>query len=181
MLHNHKIYFSFLKENAKRNIYIFDEEGSSGKLVFTGQPGERKKMNDGKWTGHHLEFIFFDRKKAPFEVPDRIIEDFFFAYFDHDQPKWSVDWKHWRGELHKGNPIPVFFLKDDQENVSAIGLSYLFKLPYKNGVKDLLTSHANTKDLSDAIFGFTDKEQALKGRVHIGHALVVKKSENHVF
>lgn len=162
--------FAFTKDSAGRKIYVYDNQGNEkGALVFTGQPGLRQLKGE-KWTGHHLEFIFFDQKgQTPVDVPSKVMADFLFAYFDGDKNKWSEDWKVWRKKLNEGHKIPVFFLKDGGA-ISSLGLSYLFKLPFKNSVGALLSGHKDKRDLSDAIFGFTDKEDALKGRVHIGHA-----------
>lgn len=172
---------AFVDYNAGRKIYEItaDEENAErGTLVFTGQPGPRKQKNDGKWTGHHLEFIFFNQpRKKILAVDQKVIENFFFAYFDHDKTRWSKDWAYWREDLKRGDAIPVFFHKDDNQQVSAIGLSYLFKLPYEKSVTEAMPSeHRNTNniDFSEALFGFVDGEEGLKGRVHFGHAFALK-------
>lgn len=170
-------FFGFSKTDAGRDIYMIDEHGNKGgTLVFTGQPGIRKKGHDGKWTGHYLEFIFFEPQgKSEIIVDEFVIDNFFFAYYEHDQPKWSEDWKKWRVDLRNGEPIPVFFHKE-KDKVKSLGLSYLYKLPYTHSVVDSINHYQKEAkpDLSDAIFGHIEKNTALKGRVHIGHAFAEK-------
>ncbi|MBK8880131.1 MAG: hypothetical protein IPN74_16850 [Haliscomenobacter sp.] len=99
------------------------------------------------------------------------MKDFFFAYYEQDKPKWSEDWKVWRVKLAQGEAIPVFFHKNGND-IKSLGLSYLYKLSYTNSVIDAITHYQGKDklDLSEAIFGHVDKNNALKGRVHIGHA-----------
>lgn len=163
--------FTFDRDDVGRKIYTIDPSGShEGTLVFTGQPGFRQQKN-GKWSGHHLEFIFFKGSEKELEVPEKVMKDFFFAYYEQEKPKWSEDWKVWRVKLAKGEEIPVFFHKNGND-IKSLGLSYLYKLPYNNSVLDAITHHQGKgkPDLSEAIFGHVDKNNALKGRVHIGHA-----------
>ncbi len=174
-------HFSHIKkDNPGREIYEVSLEeniGKKGKLVFTGQPDKRKPRKDGTgYDGKYYEFIFLDSKKEK-NVSQTVVEDFFFAYFNHDPKRQSDDWKYWMAELKKGNRIPVFFHKDGIE-VSTIGLSYLFKLPYANSVTEAIPAEhkTGTVDFSEALFGFIkgDKyEESLKGRVHFGHAFAI--------
>lgn len=166
--------FTFDREDAGRRILTLDPNSNlEGTLVFTGQPGFRQQKN-GKWSGHHLEFIFFKGNETDRTVPERVMEDFFFAYFEQDKTKWSKDWEVWREKLAKKEEIPVFFHKDGND-IKSLGLSYLYKLPYNNSVLDAITYHQGkgNPDLSEAIFGHVDKNNALKGRVHIGHAFAI--------
>lgn len=160
-------------EDHGRLIYTLEEEGEKGELIFTGQPGVRK-YEQGKWHGHYFEFVFIGRNDS-IPVENNVIENFLFAYFEHDKQRWSIDWKYWREELFKGEEIPVFFLKDDQGEVTSIGLSYLFKLPYPNSVEDAIPQQHHSKkiDFADAIFGYVRGENetaGLKGRVHFSRA-----------
>lgn len=140
----------------------------SGTIVFTGQPSERV-ADQGK--GKHLEFVFPDLGTKGEPVSDRVIKNFFFAYYDHDKNKQSLDWKYWKPMLDDNEKIPVFFREENGE-IKDMGLSMLYKIAYKNSVIDAITyHHGETKpDLSEALFGHVDKNNALKGRVHIGHA-----------
>ena len=169
--------FTFLKEDVMRQIYTVAEDvnqGSKGELVFTGQSGFREyNHKQNKMVGHFYEFIFFDQdaNQAPLTVSDEVMENFFFAYFDKDKNRHSVDWKWRKPQLDQGERIPVFFQKD-AKGVTHLGLSYLYKLPYKYSVQESidLDQVGRGIDLSDAIFGYIDDAFSLKGRVHIGHA-----------
>lgn len=170
-------------EKAKvdtRYICKFDPMGKKGTIVLTGQPGhryfnERKRPKPG-WDGKHLEFVFFERS-TPFEkVPDSVIKNFFFAYYDHDLNQQKEDWKKLRKpELEKGQPIPVFFRKNSDGSIKDMGLSFLYKITYEQSIVESINNtqgKAESYDLAETIFGYTEGDNALKGRVHIGHAFL---------
>lgn len=174
--------FKLDRDDGGRLVYKFDQDGEKGKIVFTGQPGPRfKNIKKDRWEGHHLEFIFFIKDNPRrVEVADQVIQNFYFAYYDHDVNRWSEDYGHWREELNKGRSIPVFFRKDAGGRLADLGLSFLYKLPYNNSVKEAIPQNLSSQDidLTKAIFGFVDDkdggENSLKGRVHIGHAFAEK-------
>lgn len=151
----------------------YDANGEDGILVMTGQPGVRQQKN-GKWSGKYHDFIFFNSNKEYKPVSEKVIENFFFAYYDHDINNQQNDWKWRKPQLDRGEAIPVFFRKENGE-VKDMGLSMLYKITYNYSVKESVQNHQgkNTDyDLSEAIFGYVDedKKEALKGRVHFGHA-----------
>ncbi|MEA2092133.1 MAG: TIGR03986 family CRISPR-associated RAMP protein, partial [Campylobacterota bacterium] len=154
----------------KRRFCRYDSKGKEATLVVTGQPTVRKntgKMGDGKG----YEFIFLDSKKE-IKIDKKVFENFKFAYFDKrtTQPKESPDWTYWKSKLVKGKKVPVFFQKKGNQ-IAHFGLSYLYKLPYNHSVKDGLgEAHFDSRlDLAQAIFGYVDKKEALKGRVQFSH------------
>jgi len=154
----------------KRLFCRYDKDGKKGTLVLTGQPTPRKdtgKMGDGKG----FEFVFFESKKD-LKLSKEKYENFLFAYFDKrtTEPKESPDWTFWKEKLQNGKKVPVFFQKENG-NIAHFGLSFLYKLPYKYSVKDgIPDTHKDTKkDLSQTLFGYTDKKDALKGRVQFSH------------
>lgn len=144
------------------------KETKNGHLVLTGQPGI---VPSGK---NRYEFIFLKNdNQAVLEVSDRVIQDFFFAYNREQDGKVSEDWVYNKNQLEIGHEIPVFFLKEG-DAVSSIGLSYLFKLPYKKSVHQAMPNEhlKDTPDFAQAIFGFIQGEgahQSLKGRVYFSH------------
>ncbi len=165
------------KNNAKQEVYRYSdsENAKIGTLVFTGQPTARKntgKMGDGKG----FEFIFFDIQDT-LVVKKEVFENFKFAYFDgrKTNPKESPDWTYWKEKLYNNGRVPVFFRKDKDGNVTDFGLSYLYKLPYKNSVTNGLYSNhltiSDNIDLAEAIFGFSNPitKNSLKGRVQVSH------------
>lgn len=135
-----------------------------GHLIFTGQPGPQK----------HMEFIFGDgdiTKSSP--VPAQIIRDFRHIYQGS---------KHY-AYLKKANcfpeGIPVFYLEDDEGQITSMGLSQMYKLAYKKSVVQAMGEHASQMqsdkmDLAELIFGTVDEKdgkKSLKGRVNFSHAV----------
>jgi CRISPR-associated protein (TIGR03986 family) len=150
----------------------YDANGKEGTLVFTGQPGHRFERN-GKWQGKFYEFIFFDNNNESKPISEDIIKNFFFAYYNHDVTNQKDDWKWRKPQLDSGQAIPVFFRKENG-NIKDMGLSMLYKITYDYSVKESIQNHQKETDydLSEAMFGFVEEKtkQALKGRVHFGHA-----------
>lgn len=165
--------FDFERNDNGRDIYNVGTK-DTGKLVFTGQPDFNSKSKTTGKNGKHYEFVFL-AKTTPFEkVDEQVIKNFFFAYFDHDKPQQQEDWKWRKPQLDGGEPIPVFFRKDGAK-IKDMGLSFLYKIIYKQSIKDAINNtqtNAASYDLAETIFGYAEKETALKGRVHIGHAFL---------
>jgi|AntRauTorckE5430_2_1112549.scaffolds.fasta_scaffold00533_5 CRISPR-associated protein (TIGR03986 family) len=146
-----------------------------GTIVFTGQPGPRFQKPTGMWTGHHLEFVFFAVSRN-LQISSQVMTNFLFAYYEHDKNRHSIDWKYWRATLANGDKVPVFFNTDDDGTIKHFGLSYLYKLPYENSIREAAenTSPLHTSsssDLSECMFGYIAGSDALKGRVHVGAAV----------
>jgi CRISPR-associated protein (TIGR03986 family) len=161
-----------------RLLCDFDTAGKEGKIVLTGQPGHRYEKDNGEWTGKHLEFVFFETIADFKKVDEKIIQNFFFAYYDHDKNAQKEDWRWRKPQLDAGKAIPVFFRKDSKGNIIDMGLSYLYKITYKNSIKesiDKTQKQGQNFDLAETIFGYTEgKHDFLKSRVHIGHAFAVE-------
>lgn len=143
----------------------FSNKGQKGTVVLTGQPGVRGKF---------YEFVFIeptDLNSDPIIVDAKTLSEFKFHYLDHDPKHISADWQWRKEELLNGNEIPVFFRTDKtiKTIVKDLGLSYLYKMPYTHSVKSLLPEDHKLgffkPDLAECILGFTDDEDALKGRV----------------
>ncbi len=157
-----------------KQLCDFDSSGQSGTLVFTGQPVARKTAR--KTTGKFYEFVFIE-PTSPLEikVDSKIWKEFKFHYFD-DSKQISADWKWRKGQLKSGIEIPVFFRINagDESKVKDLGLSYLYKMPYKYSVKDLLPEEHRLgffkPDMAECLFGYTNDTDALKGRVQFSTA-----------
>ncbi|MDY0215622.1 MAG: TIGR03986 family CRISPR-associated RAMP protein [Bacteroidales bacterium] len=169
-----------LPGGVKRTIAEYDEIGKKGTLVFTGQSGRRNEPEGVKASGKVHEFVFFTNESPnSFIVSPEMQKDFKFIYLDHDKNNISKDWEWWRNNfLKKGKKVPVFYSKDNNGNLRHFGLAYMYKLPYKNSVHQMLplSGYENTKiDLANLIFGYTNhkKEDSLKGRVMIGNAIIL--------
>lgn len=156
----------------KRVGVRFSQDGKiRGKIVFTGQPGNRKERKGSlSATGKFFEFVFPEIEHPQvynFEYDSKLLKDFQFIYKDSD------DWHFWKQKAQKHSiKVPVFFKLDDG-NISSMGLSYMYKLPYRLRVKDYLNEqHKCTDfDMAECIFGETQSEKSLKGRVHLSHAV----------
>ena len=158
-----------------RQFVKFANGGEEGTIVFTGQPGQRRQKADGKWMGKFYEFVFpKERKKHGIKVEDYIIEDFLTV---HKNSPDFVDFR--KSELQKGDPIPVFFRYDNDGEIEAIGLSYMFKYPAYNSIHSSVPGDylSTSKDLADCIFGMVKGQQALRGRVFFSNAFAVGHPE----
>ncbi|MCF8342345.1 MAG: TIGR03986 family CRISPR-associated RAMP protein [Chitinophagaceae bacterium] len=168
--------FTEARRDFNRVIYGFDPKGKSGTIVMTGQPSVREmNQRTQKWSGKHLEFIFFDTDFVTNSIilNEDVVSNFFFSMYDHDLAQQQEDWKWRKRDLDGGKKIPVFY-REKNNQIIDLGLTSLYKITYNNSICDLINKHQTTRgfDLADAIFGYTGKEIALKGRVHIEHAFV---------
>lgn len=183
------VIFSTIKSESKIDhrefvsLTTFTGTSFGGTLVFTGQPGVREKKYIAKkgknqWTGKFYEFVFpefNDSNKIFLKVSDKTFQDFEIIH------SASPDYINFRkAQLYSGQSIPVFFIVDDNGNVQSIGLSYLYKYPFKKSIYDAIPENnrdRNNQDLSECIFGYTSDSTSLKGRVHFGHAFVIDNPE----
>lgn len=81
--------------------------------------------------------------------------------------------------LKRGEKIPVFFEKNKDGKVIAMGITRMFRYPFKYSVKDCIEhiskDHFSERtDMSEVIFGHINKNNSLKGRVQIGNAFSQK-------
>lgn len=164
-------------EIQKKTGGYFNKIENKGTLIFTGQSGLR---NEEKGYGKHKEFLFpYSGENRNLEMSEKQKKDFKFIYLDHDKNNISKDWEWWRNNfLEKGEKVPVFFSKDSSGNVAHFGFAYMYKLPYKNSVHQMLPVNgydSEKNDLANVIFGYTNskKEDSLKGRVMIGNAIIL--------
>jgi CRISPR-associated protein (TIGR03986 family) len=144
-------------------------------LVFTG--GIDNKKN---------EFVFVDNdKESDSLLKDKVVEKFKKVYFESD----SVDGNFWRRNYDATIGIPIFYIKDKNQNITDIGLSQLFKLAYTHTINDATKQNEefiyldNDKkdiklDLAQTIFGaIRDESTSLKGRVQFSHFKLDGKAE----
>lgn len=169
--------FSLKESQSKpKGVAYYDPNGKKGTIVFTGQNGPRKEPKDKKPSGKVHEFVFFDGIKKTYKISQKDKKDFKFIYLDHDKNNISPDWKFWKVELGKNGKIPVFFNQKNDSEIKHFGLSYMYKLPYDHSVHEMfpLATYKSSQDLATTIFGLTDKDNSLKGRVFFGNALATK-------
>ncbi|UCZ57706.1 TIGR03986 family CRISPR-associated RAMP protein [Desulfurispirillum indicum] len=148
----------FAKVNGKWALVNADQGSTSGHLVLTGQPAPKKK----------LEFLLLESKRGKkLAVSPKVYQNFLFAYRYKEKDE-STDLRFWLDYLDKGEAIPIFF-KPKGEEVASMGISYLYKLPYRYSVRDSIPkvhTMMEKPDLAEAIFGYVREDGcALKGRV----------------
>lgn len=178
LLAGKELFISYKKKKIDNKQY-YTEGKEKGILVVTGQPMVRKyNSRKGKWEGKFREFVFpvYNSKIVRKVISDKLWEEFLFQYADHDSQKISKDWKFWKNKLLKNKPVPIFFRVKEKDNseIKDFGLTFLYKLPFNNTVKDLLEPEHKREDydLGEVMFGTISSGKILKGRVQFGHAEV---------
>ena len=165
------------KNRMGDSLVKFSDGGSlRGTIVFTGQPSlwsEPLKYNKGKY----YEFVFPERKEATRKISGDEFKHFEFIYKKTKGDKVSEDWKRIKRLLDEsesgGRGVPVFFIPKGKEGIEHFGMAYLYKMPYDHSVFESLPEahrHKDKRELAECIFGYADKQDALKGRVQFGHA-----------
>ena len=158
-----------------RKFVRFGNGGQVGTIVFTGQPGVRqKKFNNSKKkevsSGKLFEFVFPSQVEREVIVPENVFKEFESIHQN------SADYTEFRKkQLKRGEEIPVFFIYDEDGEIDTMGLSYMYKFPAFNSVYNgipMSLLNKSTKDLCECIFGYTDTENSLKGRVQFTPAML---------
>lgn len=136
--------------------------------------GKYKVVCTGYMKGKKVEYLFSNASKT-IDVEKKVFESFdtvhkFTPYYAGKNGKNGF----LRERLKKGERIPVFYEKDNTGVVIAMGITRMFKYPFKNSVQDCIKhiteDHISKKvDLSEAVFGYTS-DNNLRGRVHFGNA-----------
>jgi hypothetical protein len=103
------------------------------------------------------------------EVSAQTIQAFMTVY------ETSPDFDKFVKELDRGEKISVFMQNDSRLPLNpVIGMSKMFKLPYKNSITDLINNEQSgvqsDRDLCEAMFGTISDKKNLKGRIQVGHA-----------
>lgn len=157
-----------------RVFKCYGETGDLGTIVFTGQPGARKKKN-GKWEGKYFEFIFPQNiQREQILVPDGVYK--IFETIHKDSPDYE---EFRRKQLNEGEKIPVFFTynSNNNEEIDSIGISYMYRYPAFNSVYNGITPiellDSEKHDLPECIFGYTGRNDSLKGRVLFSNAFLI--------
>lgn len=120
----------------------------------------------GKMKSKRHEYLFDKVKNEDIHVDSDVIVKFKTVYKPSDYKDNLYK------KLNKGERIAVFFKKDNHGKVSMIGLTRNFRYPYKYRISDCIVQPnvGEASDLVDCIFGYVNKDDALKGRVHVGNA-----------
>lgn len=127
------------------------------------------------------------RREFLFSAPDfnkaKHVDNDVFSKFESvmDQSQTEMGANHWAFlKEYSTEGIPVFYLQNAQNEISAFGLASLFRLPYEKSLFDLLPAdHKNRAskakaDFAGLLFGEISTEEQLsisrKGRVSFGVA-----------
>lgn len=158
-------------------------------MVITGNAGNATKPKA-------KEFIFVvDPTASEITLDSSVVRAFRFIHEDRgneDQENWNPTWRlFWnqgyplmqtqeRKSFKDGGWIPVFYIQDDENKVTSVGLAQMFKLAHSHSTLDLLENSAKEHlkeaaiDLPTAIFGAatdTNNEFGLKRRASFHVAL----------
>jgi CRISPR-associated protein (TIGR03986 family) len=133
-----------------KKIAVYDANSTKkGQLVFTNKIDNKKN-----------EFVFC-KNGNDINVSKNVVDKFKSVYFEDEN---SILGQYWKNK----NRIPVFYQKDKNGKILAIGLTQLFKLAYNKTILEAARQNKKNKfDLTETIFGVESK---LKGRVFISHA-----------
>lgn len=120
------------------------------------------------------EYLFPEPEEAhqSIVVSDEVIDEFKSVYKPSRRYHDFIE-----GMLRKGERLAVFF-KNSKDGVESIGLTRMYRYPYKRRVADgvvqigydELGHKTDGRDLAECMFGFTDKDKQLRGRVQFGNA-----------
>lgn len=153
------------KKIGRKKMAKFQSNGEAG-IIFCSNFIERK----------HHEFILLksDIVEKNIKIPSTTLDDFKKVYFEEGNTDTHKLGKFWKEQLKTANGknfgIPVFYVKTNG-NITAIGLTQLFKLNYKKSLYEASRQNTEPKklDLAECIFGTIKDNVALKGRVYFSH------------
>ncbi|WP_407404089.1 TIGR03986 family CRISPR-associated RAMP protein [Sodaliphilus sp.] len=170
-------------ENKQRSVAYKDElfpllEIKTGEISYKENKnikyvpqGFYRIVCTGYMKGKKHEYLFSENQGKCFEVS---YDDFIaFESIHKGNKSYGEEGKegYLRKALYAGKRIPVFFIKDNDS--VKIGLTRYMRFPFANNVKQAVENAqkpTDSLDIPEAIFGYTCKENSLRGRVHIGHA-----------
>lgn len=157
-----------------------------GYMVLTGQPGRRYNSSYKREIGKHLDFVFEDRGTDQMAVVDEMIRQFRQANASKaaDQKKGFDLTRLLRFCKDIGYPaIPVFYIPNGKGEPDSLGLSQMYRLPYKYTLHDAINNSSENNfsekmDFAECIFGriSNKKNMSLRGRVQFEDA-VAKNAE----
>lgn len=130
----------------------------------------------GKFEKKYHELLFPSSEDEPIPLLEETIQAFKTMYDASPGFAEAKDGNScFLSALESGQRIPVFYLKLEG-NKETLGFSRMFKLPYKYNVRqqvENLQKVDETKhDFAETLFGYTSKNDSLKGRVQVSHAFM---------
>lgn len=155
----------FASTGSKRRV--------KGRLVFTGYINKKAH-----------EFVFYGAQESREEISPTVWQEFVWAHSGTQQrPEIGADGQdrnesldYWWGRLQQGERVPVFFLRKEGA-IRWFGLARMFRiasdLSVHDAVRNVTRAHFDEQlDFAQTLFGATSDDDALKGRVVFGPALV---------
>ena len=159
------------KSAWERNKYIGNN--SFPKTTLDGKT--YRIFATGKMHNKEHELLIPVDTEGKIKLDKKTIESFFTVYSP------TPDFENYKEMLEEGKEIPVSFIYGaDDTTIAAIGMGRMFRYPYKQSVKALVekgqpkAQYAQKHDLCETIFGWTDKQSSMKGRVQICNAFAEK-------
>lgn len=146
-----------------------------GHIVCSGQASDYSVSTSRKgeyvFKGNKTEILNNSSNKT--KISKNIVEAFLLVN-RHNKSDELEDWTYFKEKVYQG--IPVFFRLDNEKKneVKDFGLTFMYKQPAIYSVKEQLPLseyNLETFDLSELVFGSTEKGKELKGRVFFSNAI----------
>lgn len=115
-----------------------------GTVVVTGRiagsiRGQGKKKREFTfYSPSRTEVINGNSSRTPLIVSQDVCDAFLDVNVGRQDKSTAPAWLFWRSEFNEGRPVPVFWIADQTGEPEAIGLSYMFKMPFGASTSDLL-------------------------------------------
>ena len=143
-----------------------DESGKRYRIVCTGKM-QRKK--------NELLFPSQTSEKRILLSEDTV--NAFLTVYEN-----TPDFSKFRAVLERRGTVPVFYLDSKNGSMPVIGLSKMFRIPYKHSLTDMIRYDQQPDDkcldLCEVLFGTVhgiEDMQSFKGRIQIGHAFAARQ------
>lgn len=171
-----EVFFSPGGKKVSKITRMKNQLSNAGYVVLTGNPGGKK----------HLDFIFENKGGGRIEISYETL-----LQFKQANASKAADQKHGLDLTKKLNDcknigypgIPVFYLPDLSGKPNSLGLSLMYRLPYKNTLHDAIKKSSENNfsdklDFAECLFGKiknTNKDSSecnfsLRGRVQFEDA-----------
>lgn len=151
---------------GKKKIATYDSSGEEA-IIFQNNYIKRK--------GHEFVLAKSDIKKRDIKIQDKVFKNFKSVYFSEGSEHTHKLGKFWKKESKsdtgKMYGIPVFYRRNKNGEINAIGLTQLFKLAYNQTIYDAARQYVQKDkiDLAETIFGTEKDKISLKGRIYFSH------------
>lgn len=162
------------------------EDNFWGRIVCVGQAStyniSTARKGEYVFKGKMSEIL--QNEKNRFVVEEETMKTFLFVNKNGNGNKEELaDWSFWKGKILEG--IPVFFRSMEDKEIKEkgdkiikdFGLTFMYKQPVKFSTLSAEPRYINSNsedyknDLSETLFGFSNKINSLKGRVFISEFL----------